>query len=97
MMKFRIRHGFNLFHSMDEAIDFGIMGAHCGAVPRAKGGDIVSLKPVEVAEHYRLGQLGMLEPLDAEAIKAYGSTVPIISRQEIRERNSFRPALGASN
>lgn len=79
-MKFRIRPGFTLFNSMDDQISWETMGARSGVVPKAKAGDVIHLTSTQVGEFGCAGALGKLEPLDEEAIAAFGNTPPIISR-----------------
>ena len=73
-MKWRIREGFKLFRSPEEAIEF-----ECGnrAVrPRAQAGDEIILDAVELAQLCQQGALGRLEPVDDEALKYFGDTKP---------------------
>jgi hypothetical protein len=79
-MKFKIREGFKLFNSVDDAISFETMGTRSGVQPKAQGGDTVNLTALEVQQFAASGILGKLIPLDAEAIEHFGNTRPIVSR-----------------
>lgn len=79
-MQFKIREGFKLFKSLDEAILFETMGTRSGVRPQAQGGDTVHLTATEVQQYSANGILGKLIPLDAEAVEHFGKTRPIISR-----------------
>lgn len=79
-MKFKVREGYKLFKSHDDAAEFETRGSASGIRPRAVGGDVVDLRPSEVSALYRAGRLGRLEPVDQEAIQAFGDTAPQVSR-----------------
>jgi len=82
-MQFRIRPGFTLFRTRDEAIDYQSTGPISGARPRAQGGDVVSLNAKELGEILCKHELAKLEPVDPEAMTIYaryGNPEPIVSR-----------------
>ena len=91
-MKFRIRPGFRLFKSHDEAIEFECRGAASGIKPRAVGGDVINLTAAEVSQLGAAGQLGKYEPVDAAALEAFGITVPIESKLVTNPELYARPA-----
>jgi hypothetical protein len=91
-MKFKIREGFKLFNSTDDAISFETMGPRSGVRPRAQGGDTVRLTVLEVQQCAASGILGKLIPLDAEAIEHYGNTRPIVSRLITHPHEYAEPA-----
>jgi hypothetical protein len=77
-MKWRIREGFTLFNSPEEAIEY-----RCGSRavrPLAVGGDVIAFTPTKLQSIKQGGLLGKLEPFDDEAIKYFGDTRPIVSR-----------------
>jgi hypothetical protein len=76
-MKFRVRPGFTLFHSMDEAADF--KAGNRAVRPRAVAGQVARLTREEVSILVGRGELGRLEPIDGEAVSAYGDTKPLES------------------
>jgi hypothetical protein len=86
-MKWKIRPGFALFHSPDEALEY-----QCGnraVKPRAKAGDVVTLTGAELGTLWRHKSLGMLEPVDDESRKYFGDTVPLVSRAENPSPSNF--------
>lgn len=91
-MKFRIRPGFRLFKSVDESIEFECRGAQSGIKPRAVGGDVIHLTAAEVSQLAAAGQLGKYEPIDAEAIEAFGITAPIESKLVTHPELYAKPA-----
>jgi hypothetical protein len=80
-MRFRIREGFKLFRTPDEALEFE--AGNRAIVPRAQGGEIVALTSAELGSLQRQGSLGKLEPLDQEAIEFYGTTEPMTARAAV--------------
>jgi hypothetical protein len=79
-VKFKIREGFKLFKSMDEAIDYECGGERSGVRPIAVGGQVVNFVRADLDALGRVGQLGKLEPVDDEARAYYGNTPPMIAR-----------------
>ena len=69
-----------MFDSADASIEFETRGPKSGVKPRAQGGDVIHMTADELRVHGSVGDLGKFEPVDAEAIQAYGNTRPIISR-----------------
>ena len=79
-MRFRIRPGFKLFASHDDAFTYEIHGTRSNVRPIAEAGDVVSLTHEQVQKLSGDGQLGKYEPLDTDAVAAYGLTTPIVSK-----------------
>jgi hypothetical protein len=96
-MKFRIREGFRLFRPGDDPILYDTMGAKSGIVPRAVGGDEINLSQSEVQKFREADALGKLEPLDQEAIVAFGTTTPIIARIVTHPQEYAPPGEASKN
>ena len=77
-MKFRVRPGFKLFESPSHAVQYECSGPKSGIRP-AEGGSIVSLNMEQVSTLAGNRRLGGLEPIDAEAIRAFGHTEALVS------------------
>ncbi len=91
-MKFRIRPGFKLFADPGQAIDYLTRGATSGIKPRAQEGDVVDLTLDELVPMRYRGELGRLDPVDAEAREYYGDTQPAVSRLITHPELFARPA-----
>jgi hypothetical protein len=91
-MKFKLREGFNLFKSMDEAIEFETRGLKSGVRPKIAGGQVVDLSEKQMGEYRRKGvELGKFEPIDDAAIAYFGDTAPIRSRVETQPHLFAQP------
>lgn len=77
-MQFRIREGFKLFATPDEAIE--AVAGNRAIVPRAQGGDVATFSQAEIVALQRRGELGALEPIDPAAIEFFGDTKPLTAR-----------------
>jgi hypothetical protein len=88
-MKFRVRPGFVMCKSQDEAFAFrggGIAASH--VKPRAIAGGIVELSGEEASALLLSGRIGMLEPLDDIARYIYGKTAPIVCDRPTETTNA---------